>query len=1634
MKFNLSRWMVLLVVLVSGMVCLGQVPADLEQGVKPYGSYHGGAIDQVGLNNQNLFLHASLLSYSQRGGELVYPVVLQYNNKNFSLYTPPCRPPAKPGQGACPFTVVFNPNPFASNSVSHGNSVTLGFEGLPHAGGPRINTGLSLNGNPIFVQPSSLVMPDGSMHQLTPTDNGTATIDGSGFGGANSAGLSDSNGTVYGVSAEDRNGNQLTVTTDTLGRQLPVTPAPTLPPAAPNPSTASLSACPALNYSNQPVTFAYTWSLPTVNGGTLPLILCYADVYVRTNFLGGLPNVFEVNKSFPMLQSVVFPDNTYWAFQYDAADPNNTSSLGYGDLLKVALPTGGSIAYTWGMFAGCNSSSFSRAVQSRTVDANDGTGPHTWTYANGVVTDPMGNDTVHTFTGLGGTCSQYETKTQYYQGSHTGGTLLKTVMTDYTFTPNPWDANLISQNGEGPDSVTNVLPIRVTTTLPSGQTSKVETDYDAGFTYHGPLDGITWNDQTCVNVSHGTAPPNCSYTDPTTNPVTNYTASYGKAVATREYDWGANAPGPLLRQTLTTYQWQVSSAYLTANLLNLPATVKVLDGAGNLCAETDYFYDEPGYLTTPSPAITTQHTTPPWTVRGNLTTVAHKLTATPCAANATWSSVSSHTNWYDTGEVYQQIDPLGNTTTHSYDPAYAGAYSTKTQDALGHLVSGTYDFNTGLLTSFTNANATSQANGNTPGDSAHTTNYAYDSLWRMTSAMLPADSSGNHPQTSFNYPNATTVERLHKITASLTDDAFTYFDGVGRAVRSKHVTGGNALADTTYDALGRAATVTNPYFSTSELTYGVTQNQYDALGRITQITKQDGSVSTVSYVGNCTTTTDEAGKQRRACSDALGRLSSVWEDPSGLNYETDYQYDALGNLLRVDQKGSAPTDSTQWRTRLFTYDSLSRLLTARNPESGLITYQYDNDGNLLSKTSPAANQPIGSTQTTTISYCYDALNRITGKGYGVQSCPLSSPAVTWFYDQTGNPNSIGHLTHVTDQAGSGSYSYDILGRMSSEQRTIAGVTKNMSYTYNLDGSVATVTYPSGAVITYTPDSAGRVLKAVDTANNINYVTGANYGPTNALTDSIYGSSGSFSGIVNSFSYNNRLQPATMWSSSPTRTLMYLVYDFHAGNGDNGNVWGITNNRDTSRNQSFTYDALNRLTSAQNAGTDCSQRLPDNHTEYWGNTYGYDAWGNLLGKTPTKCSAENLSVTAAVSNQLQGGYSYDVAGNMMRDNKGTNYTYDLENRISGAGGLTYTYDADGNRVEKSDGGNPPSGTLYWYMSLGIVGESDLAGNLQSEYVFFDGERVARKDFPGKTVSYYFSDQLKTASVITDAIGTIKAESDYYPWGGELQFTNNDSNHYKFTGKERDAETGLDYFGARYYSNGLGRFISADWSATPIPVPYADFDDPQSLNQYSYVRNVPTVKVDLDGHGCPPVCDVPYNEELVKQTLNQMKSVAKGSGAGVSGRAILTGAAIVYVPAMMFPGALPGGTVGQSNAEERAAMEQASKERAAQNGGVDPQQGHTEDHKTEPQPQTATGGAGQRTGGGRNDQKSNQNRQQSAKDKLAQAKIELAALRSKPNKTAEEAAKVKQLENQVKHFQQKASEQSENHSQRAKGQQQ
>src|SRR5205085_2930673 len=226
----------------------------------------------------------------------------------------------------------------------------------------------------------------------------------------------------------------------------------------------------------------------------------------------------------------------------------------------------------------------------------------------------MNDDTLHTFTALDGICALYETRTQSYRG--TGGTrqLLKQVDTTYASTGFTVDTPEVNVTG-------NVVPTRVKTTIyPSGKVSLVTKSYDSGLGTDAPI--------------------------------------FGNVVSEKVYDWGPGIPGPLLRETDTTYAWQINANYLTAHLLDSPASAIVKDGNGNRLAETDYSYDESQYLTATN--ITTQHGAPPSAARGNLTSVSNWL-------NPGNSLISSHTNWYDTGEVYQQIDVLSNTTTHSFD-------------------------------------------------------------------------------------------------------------------------------------------------------------------------------------------------------------------------------------------------------------------------------------------------------------------------------------------------------------------------------------------------------------------------------------------------------------------------------------------------------------------------------------------------------------------------------------------------------------------------------------------------------------------------------------------------------------------------------------------------------------------------------------------------------------------------------------------------------------------------------------------------------------------------------------------------------------------------------------------------------
>src|SRR5262249_26275819 len=160
------------------------------------------------------------------------------------------------------------------------------------------------------------------------------------------------------------------------------------------------------------------------------------------------------------------------------------------------------------------------------------------------------------------------------------------------------------------------------------------------------------------------------------------------------------------------------------------------------------------------------------------------------------------------------------------------------------------------------------------------------------------------------------------------------------------------------------------------------------------------------------------------------------------------------------------------------------------------------------------------------------------------------------------------------------------------QRTTSGITKTVSYTYApyLDGSLYQLAYPSGHSLTFATNSADRLLSAVDQANSINFATGAHYSPAGALVSLLNGAN-----LSSTYVFNSRLQPCWLYtttgtalpqgstncaSTASTANVLDMKYSFNLGTSDNGNVAGITNNRDNTRSQNFTYDSLNRLATAQ----------------------------------------------------------------------------------------------------------------------------------------------------------------------------------------------------------------------------------------------------------------------------------------------------------------------------------------------------------------------------------------------------------------------------------------------------------------------
>lgn len=1130
---------------------------------------------------------------------------------------------------------------------------------------------------------------------------------------------------------------------------------------------------------------------------TLPLTTAFANPAFAYNCTSGC--------SHKVLKTITLPNSRSWNFEY--------ATNSYGQLTKVILPSGGYIRYEYALqsqfvFDSVAGSLADALVVSGRFVSPDGVVEHPWTYTYSTTTeggdvtertttqiDPHNDSEVHTFKNLTpGNPSYYESDVEFRQGT---STILKRIHKD-------WACDFVPQQVETGDGFAGISDglgnCRVTdemTTLldiDPAITKQVHFDYD-----------------TSLSDTY----PGFAYFRGGNLQFNNYTTTFGNITKILEYNWGTGGnPGALLRQTENTYltvnpaNGNIDYSQKTTHIVNKLARRVVRDGQGLVVAETQYEYDGGSLLATSGvPQHDYVNYSPNNKRRGNLTKTRQWLNTT-----GTWLETSY--SYDDLGNRRSSTDPRNNTTLFGYADNYddsvdrnSQAYLTQINypstgtPAVSHIEKKGWYYLRGLL--YQDIDQNNQA-----------TTYGYDIMERLATVGY-ADGG----QTSYAYYD---VPPLSVVTTRKLDESrdvvtTSTLDGFRRVIQAQLDSDpeGVVFTDTSYDSLGRVMTVSNPYRNLSEVTYGITTTAYDALGRARLITHPDQSTTTFSYSGNCETFTDEAGKSRKSIVDAAGRIVQVIEDPVGLGYQTIYSYDALDNLTQVWQ-------GTQ--TRVFAYDSLGRLTGTQNPESGTITYDYDGNGNVLTKTDVRG----------TITYEYDGLNRLKHRGYTDGTAP-----VTYSYDQNlqtdpADPNvnyPIGTLTQVSSSVSSSVFRYDAMGRVQASMQTTNEASYGFLYGYNLAGGMTSESYPTGRVVTTGYDSAGRVSSVSSGAKS--YASNVIYTAGGAASRLQLGN-----GLIEQTCFNSRLQPeiirlrasaaAQCGQAFDSADKVYLGFSYGSPGGNNGNITAQTISLPgLSLAESYGYDALNRISSFNEAAG-------------WWQTYESGRYGNRLvtgghdhdsTSTPQSFDDSTNKITGGLWSFKDPPATGPETGNLTRDGAGDTMTYNLDNLQTAFNGASYQYDGEGHRVTKYAVGVT---TVFVYNAF---------GQLIAEY--------GSSSEPADT-KYLTADHLGSTRVITDDAQATKARYDYLPFGGEIPagvagrttemgYTSvADSTTQRFSGKERDAESNLDYFGARYFSGAQGRFTSPDPllnSGRP--------GNPQTWNRYSYALNNPLRIVDPTG---------------------------------------------------------------------------------------------------------------------------------------------------------------------------------------------
>jgi len=512
------------------------------------------------------------------------------------------------------------------------------------------------------------------------------------------------------------------------------------------------------------------------------------------------------------------------------------------------------------------------------------------------------------------------------------------------------------------------------------------------------------------------------------------------------------------------------------------------------------------------------------------------------------------------------------------------------------------------------------------------------------------------------------------------------------------------------------------------------------------------------------------------------------------------------------------------------YNTLGQRYYMDDPDMGVWTYTYDDNGNLETQTD-AKDQ--------TITFTYDELNRVDSKVYSTENLTVSppiDPPVDYVYDL--GTNGIGLLSSVSNRYDpavntfvTATYDrYDEVGRVEKVTKTIDAHSYIVETEYDLAGRTKRIIPDTGPGTEYVYHSRSGLIEKVQDDTEYVYAAFTGYQPDGTMGTVSYSND-----TTTEYTYgpkSGRMTNITSGPPLPSNPFIDKTYVYSPA-GDiksiDDAVLGIT--------YSYEYDGLHRLLAeSDNAG--------DPPSSASSSSYHYDA-----------ASVHGVDAVASSEVGLK-SYDYDLNGSMVsvKDGSGTpvktiaynadNMPVSIENTEGGNTTTSFSYYAGGEaRAKKVVTEGALTETTHYVNSTYEYGvESGLA----TVYIFAGNLRIAAAK--GNVIHYFHKDHLGSTSKTSnelepgdpDEAPEVVEDAQYLPYGSMRSYWTSGGavSDYKFTDQELDTSTGLYNYGARLYDSAIGRFLSVD------PV-VANLYDPQTLDPYAYCRNNPLIYTDPSG---------------------------------------------------------------------------------------------------------------------------------------------------------------------------------------------